>query len=214
MRAVIVANGPMAKPPLGTLVRRGGDLVVCVDGGAARSLTLGLKPDVVVGDMDSIDPALRQHLMEEGVRMVEFPRRKDETDLELAVRYAVTEGATDLVLLGALGGRIDHTLANLMLLASPELEGVGARIVEGNQEVFLVREEAVIEGKPGDTVSLLPLTEDAAGIYTEGLEYPLQDGVLTFGAARGVSNVLLDSKARVRLKKGLLLVVHHHQERS
>jgi thiamine pyrophosphokinase len=212
MNGVIVANGPMLEPPLTTLAARDADLVVCVDGGARHALALGLQPDVVVGDMDSVEPALRKRLQEEGVRLVDFPCRKDETDLELAVRYALREGATDLVLLAALGGRIDHTLANLMLLASPELEDVGVRVIEGNQELFLIRREAVIEGMPGDTVSLLPLAGDASGIYTEGLEYPLQDGVLKFGAARGVSNVLLNSKGRVRLRDGLLLLVHHHRE--
>jgi len=213
MKGVIVANGPMLEPPLATLTTRDVDLVVCVDGGARHALELGLQPDVVVGDMDSVEPSLRQRLEEEEVRLIDFPCRKDETDLELAVRYALAQGATDLVLLAALGGRMDHTLANLMLLASPDLGDVRVRVIEGNQELFLIRREAVIEGMPGDTVSLLPLAGDASGIYTEGLEYPLQDGVLKFGAARGVSNVLLNSKGRVRLRDGLLLLVHHHQER-
>jgi thiamine pyrophosphokinase len=211
MKGVIVANGPMLEPPLTALAARLADLVVCVDGGARQALALGLRPDVVVGDMDSMEPALRERLEEEGVQLVGYPCRKDETDLELAVKYALAKGATELILLAALGGRIDHTLANLMLLASPDLGEVRVRIIEGNQELFLVKKEAVIEGMPGDTVSLLPLTADAVGIYTEGLEYPLQDGVLKFGAARGVSNVLLASKGRVRLADGLLLVVHHHQ---
>ncbi len=212
MRAVIVANGPMTRLPLAELHLGEDDLVVCVDGGVQNALALGLRPHVVIGDMDSIEPEVRRRLELEGVRLVAHPPRKDETDSELAVRYALAEGATDLVLLAALGGRIDHTLANVMLLAIPELEGVRARLVDGNQELLLVRDEGFIEGRPGETVSLLPLAGDATGVYTEGLEYALHDGVLKFGAARGVSNVLVASQARVEVREGLLLLVHHHQE--
>ena len=211
MRVVIVANGPMPKAPFPGLRIEEEDLLVCVDGGARNALALGLRPRVVIGDMDSIGTELRQRLEKEGCRFVEHPSRKDETDSELAVKYALSMGATELVLLAALGGRIDHTLANIMLLAIPELSEVDARLVDGSQELLLIRDEIVIQGRPGDTVSLLPLSGDAVGIHTEGLEYPLDEGTLRLGAARGVSNVLVASQARVRVGAGLLLLVHHHQ---
>jgi thiamine pyrophosphokinase len=211
MRAVIVANGPSPEAPFPAFQVEPDDLVICVDGGARNALDLGLRPDVVIGDMDSLGSELSARL-QESVRLVTYPPRKDQTDLELAVRYALDEGATDLVLLAALGGRIDHTLANVMLLAMPELQGIRARLVDGPQELLLVRDKVVIEGRPGDTVSLLPLTKDAVGIYTQGLEYALKEGVLKFGAARGVSNVMKAEQATVRVSDGLLLVVHHHQQ--
>jgi thiamine pyrophosphokinase len=209
MRAAIIANGPMLKPPFHRHLVGEKDLVVCVDGGAKNALALGLEPQVVIGDMDSMEVSLREQLYEAGCRFLKYPSRKDETDSELAVRYALSQGATELVILGALGGRIDHTLANVMLLALPELEDVEVRLVEGDQEVFLIRDETVIEGQPGDMLSLLPLSGDVVGIYTEGLEYPLHNGTLNFGAARGVSNVLTQSQAAVRVESGLLLAVHH-----
>ncbi len=210
MRAVIVANGPLVRPPFRRFVMGEDDLVVCVDGGANNAIALGLKPDVVIGDMDSLGPELREHLEQEGCRFVEYPSRKDETDSELAVRYALSQGAKEFILLAALGGRIDHTLANIMLLALPELEAMGARLIDGHQEVLLVRDKVLMEGEPGDTVSLIPLSGDVVGIDTEGLEYGLQNGTLKFGAARGVSNVLVAAQASVRVKRGLLLLVHHH----
>jgi thiamine pyrophosphokinase len=211
MRAVIVANGPLPKPPFTQPRITNEDLVVCVDGGAGNALALGLEPSVVIGDMDSIEAELRRHLEREGCLFVEYPSRKDETDSELAVRYALSEGATELVLLAALGGRIDHALANVLLLAIPELSQISARIIDGNQELMLVRDEILIEGRPGDTVSLLPLAGDAVGIQTGGLEYPLSDGSLKFGAGRGVSNVLVAPRARVQVGGGLLVLVHHHR---
>lgn len=211
MRAVIVANGPMPQPPMPELDVGEHDLVVCVDGGAWNALGLGLQPHVVLGDLDSMEPELRQHLEQEGSQFVAYPARKDETDSELAVKYALERGATELVLLGALGGRIDHTLANIMLLAIPQLQGVRARMIDGSQELMLVSEEAVIEGHVGDVISLLPIGGDATGVHTEGLEYALRGEALKFGAARGVSNVLAAPRATVRVSAGLLLLVHHHQ---
>ncbi len=211
MRAVIVANGPLPRPPFPRPLVTSEDLVVCVDGGAGNALALGLEPRVVIGDMDSIDGELRRHLEREGCLFVEYPSRKDETDSELAVRYALSEGATELLILAALGGRIDHSLANVLLLAIPELSSASARMIDGNQELVLLRDEILIEGRPGDTISLLPLGGDATGISTEGLEYPLTDDSLEFGASRGVSNVLVAPRARVQVGDGLLLLVHHHR---
>ncbi|HUW96813.1 MAG TPA: thiamine diphosphokinase [Anaerolineae bacterium] len=211
MRAVIVANGPMPKPPHPGIRVQDEDLLICVDGGARNALALGLQPQVAIGDMDSMERELRMHLEGEGCRFVEHSPRKDETDSELAIRYALAQGATELVLLAALGGRIDHTLANVMLLALPELNEVRARLIDGNQELMLVRRETAIEGTPGDIVSLVPLCADAGDIHTEGLEYALHGGSLKFGAARGVSNVLVAARAKVKVGQGLLLLVHHHQ---
>jgi thiamine pyrophosphokinase len=182
-----------------------------VDGGAGNALALGLEPGVVIGDMDSIEAELRGHLEREGCLFVEHPSRKDETDSELAVKYALSEGATELLILAALGGRIDHTLANVMLLAIPELSSASARMIDGDQELLLLRDEIQIEGRPGDTISLLPLGGDVVGIRTEGLEYPLTDEPLEFGTSRGVSNVLVGPRAKVEVEEGLLLMVHHHR---
>lgn len=211
MRAVIVANGPLPKSPYPELRIGDEDLVICVDGGARNALALGVHPRVAIGDMDSMETGLRLQLQREGCRFVEHPSRKDETDSELAVRYALAESATELVLLAALGGRIDHTLANVLLLAIPELRGIEARVIDGNQELRLIEKEIVFEGRPGDTVSLVPLAGDVVGIHTEGLEYALSGGFLKFGAARGVSNVLVAPQASVKIGGGLLLLVHQHQ---
>jgi thiamine pyrophosphokinase len=211
MRAVIVANGPTPQPPFPDIRLRDEDLVICVDGGARNALALGLRPQVAIGDMDSMEPELRRQLERQGCRFVEHSPRKDETDSELAIRYALAQGATELVLLAALGGRIDHTLANVMLLALPELNEASARLVDGNQELMLVRGETTIEGRPGDLVSLIPLCADADEIHTEGLEYAVHGGSLKFGAARGVSNMLVTARATVAVGRGLLLLVHHHQ---
>ena len=214
MRAIIIANGQIHDNDLHRSLVAPTDLVICADGGAQQALALGLLPQVVVGDLDSFDESLLLRLEKMHCQFIVHPTRKDETDLELALRYAIDIGVGEILILGALGGRIDQTLANVLLLALPGLRSIRAKILDGRQEVFLVRDEALVEGQVGDILSLLPLTEQVTGIYTEGLEYPLKNGTLYLGPARGVSNTLTTPQARVRIGQGLLLaVMMHHSER-
>jgi thiamine pyrophosphokinase len=209
MYVVIVANAPnLDAAPYEALIRAA-DLLIAADGGALPLLRLDRLPRLVIGDLDSLDSASQATLLERGVELRRFPREKDETDLELALAHAATSGATTIDILGALGGRWDHTLANVALLGLTELRGRRVRLLDARQELFLVRDSAALEGQAGDTVSLLPLTPTARGVTTHGLLYPLQDATLHYERARGVSNVLLEPPGRVSLRDGLLLVVHH-----
>jgi len=207
MRAVIFANGEFIDPQGTQNLLGSNDLVIAADGGAHHALAIGISPHVIIGDLDSLSTDDRSRLEAAGSRIISFSSRKDETDLELALGHAVRHGATEIIVLAALGGRLDQTMANLMLLALPELSGLDTRIIEGLQTAFLIRDEASIEGRPGDTVSLIPLGGDAVGVTAEGLEWPLHEDTLRFGLARGVSNVLTASQGRVRVRQGLLLCV-------
>jgi thiamine pyrophosphokinase len=209
MDAVIVANAPnLDASPFAERIRAA-VLLLAADGGALPLLRLGIAPHLVIGDLDSLDTETEGELVRRGVELRRFPRAKDETDLELALLLAAERGATSIDVLGALGGRWDHTLANVAMLDMPELRGRSVRLLDGNQTLFVVRDAAMIQGARGDTVSLLPLTGAAHGVTTSGLLYPLAGATLSYERARGVSNVLLDPPARVSLQSGLLLVVHH-----
>ena len=209
MYAVIVASAPELDIAPYQEHIRAADLLIAADGGALPLLRAGIMPHVAIGDMDSIDAAGLAELEVHGIALRRFPREKDETDLELALLYAAAAGATAIDILGALGGRWDHTLANVALLALPELRTRRTRLLADRQTLFLVRDAAVLEGQAGDTVSLLPLAGDAYGVTTRGLRYPLDDATLSYERARGVSNVLLAPPGYVSLRKGLLLVVQH-----
>jgi len=210
MRAIIIANGQIHDGDFLRSLVAPTDLVICADGGVSNALALGLQPQVVIGDLDSFDSDLQAQLEGKGCQVLAYPARKDETDLELALYYAIEHGVDEILILGALGGRIDQTLANVLLLALPGSRSVRVKILDGRQEVFLIRDEALVEGQVGDTLSLLPLTEQVTGIYTEGLEYPLKNGTLYLGPTRGVSNTLTAPQARVRIGQGLLLAVVIH----
>jgi thiamine pyrophosphokinase len=214
MRAVIIANGRLSHPAVDRARLRPEDWILAADGGLHNCRRLGLTPSVLVGDLDSVEPADLPPLQSSGVTIVEHPQRKDETDLELALAYAVDHGAGEILILGALGDRWDQTLANALLLASPVLKAVPTWLVDGRQQVTLAHPGTplVLNGSPGDTVSLLPLLGDAHGVSTSGLEYPLDHETLLFAATRGVSNRLLGETASVQLAEGLLLVVHQQAD--
>ena len=213
MRAIIVANGSTDQGENYSHLLRPDDWVIAADGGAAVALKLGLHPRVVVGDLDSLPARVRSRLEKGGCLFVQHPAHKDETDTELAIQYALAHGAEEIVLLGATGGRLDHALANVFLLGLPALATVRARLVASRSEVWLLRggHELEIHGERGDTVTLLPLGQDAVGITTTGLEWAPHNDTLRFGPARGVSNVMASDTAQVALREGLLLVFHIRQ---
>ena len=209
MRAIIVANGSIEEDETYAQVMQADDVIIAADGGTLLALKLGLQPHVVVGDMDSLPPELRAELTARGCQFVSHSPRKDETDTELAIQYALRAGADEIVLLGAIGDRLDHTLANVLLLGMPELERTAATIIAGGTQVWLLRGGCELEfgGAAGDIVTLLPLGRDAIGVSTAGLEWALHNDALHFGPARGVSNVMTMPEARVRLREGCLLVL-------
>lgn len=206
-RAVIFANAELYDLGLAQAALRPGDWVIAADGGTRHCRALGLAADVVIGDFDSLGPGELVALQASKAQLVLYPVRKDQTDLELALRCAAEGGAKDILVFGGLGVRWDQTLANLLLLALPELSGARVRLLDGKQQIYLIRHKTTIEGRPGDTVSLIPLQGDASGVTTRGLEYPLDDGTLSFGSTLGISNVLLGESATVEVREGLLLCV-------
>jgi thiamine pyrophosphokinase len=184
--------------------------VIAADGGLAHARALGFVPDLLVGDLDSLDPADATEAARAGTEIRRASTDKDESDTELALLEAVRRGGTRVTLLGALGGpRLDHALANVWVLAHPGLAGVEITLLDGLTRVRLLTGPStlLLPGETGATVSLLPIGGDADGITTYGLRYPLQDESLRTGPARGLSNVRTTADAAVTLREGRLLVV-------
>lgn len=206
--ALIVGSAPVAPDDLRRLAARA-DLLICADGGADAALAAGLRPSLLVGDMDSISAESLSTLRDAGVRCIQHPTAKDETDLELAITLALEHGPQRMTIAGAIGGsRLDHTAGNLLLLALPTLRGVDVRLVGAASEALAVWDRREIAGSPGDYVSLLPLTPRVEGVRTEGLRYALHGETLLQGYTRGVSNELLAERAVVEVQGGCLLLIH------
>ena len=184
--------------------------VIAADGGLSRARGLGLHPNLLVGDLDSVDAAAADAAERDGTEILRASADKDESDTELALLEAVRRGATRVTVLGAFGGpRLDHALANLWLLAHPALAGVEITLLDGSTRARLLTGPAAqpLPGEVGATVSLLPIGGDAHGITTDGFRYPLHDEQLRTGPARGLSNVRTAPDASVTLREGRLLVV-------
>jgi len=212
MRAIIFANGDA--PDRKTIERwlTPTDRIIAADGGTRNALSLGIMPHVVIGDLDSLVEADRVELERAGVPFIVYPTHKDYTDLELALRYAVEQGATEIVIFSALGGRWDQSLANLMLLTLPDLAQVTTRIIDRTVSIEAIRDRAEIAGRVGDTLSLIALKGDAHGVTIEGCEYPLNDATLPFGATLGISNVLTQEIVKITVKQGEILAVQTRRE--
>lgn len=204
MHALVFANGELQPPP-GWQPRA--NLVIAADGGATHCRALGLYPHVLIGDLDSLDAHQLADLQAHGVQLISHAARKDETDFELALLRAQGVGATRVSVLGGLGRRWDHSLANLLLAADGRFAGLPITFLHGEQTLFVIRNETVLAAAIGTRVSLIPLNGAASGVRTLGLEYPLTSETLPFGGSRGVSNVVAAENARISLETGMLLCV-------
>jgi thiamine pyrophosphokinase len=205
---VIFVNGRLRSAKKLATFLRPDDWLIAADGGLRHLRRLGLAPHLLIGDLDSITDEELGWAQANGAEVRRYPPAKDETDLELALQAAVQTGSPAILLVAALGGRLDQTLGNLFLLLRPELEGLDVCLEDGREEVFLIREQAEVHGRKGDVVSLLPLNGPALGVSTRALLYPLRDETLHPDGTRGISNVMQTSAAQVSLRAGLLLCIH------
>jgi len=207
MKAIIICNGRIENYSCYNEHIRNADYIICADGGATHAKKLGLKPDVLMGDFDSINRDDFSYFNEMGIEILKFPVMKDMTDTELAVEHALNKGCDFVVLIGALGSRADHSLANVMLLKKMLDRGVKGIIVDENNEITLINDRIILEANNYTNVSLIPITEKVEGVTTNGLYYPLQDATIEMGSTWGISNKFISDRAEVSITKGLMLVV-------
>lgn len=208
MTAIIFANGNLdPTPELDALIKKA-DLIIAADGGANHCAQLNLIPDVLLGDLDSIFPEILESYKTEGTVINRHPKRKDATDLELALDLAVEKGSRSVWLVGALGGRWDMSLANIMLAAGDKYKHLKISLLGQDCSMHILHPAAhTIIGKPGQKVSILPLKGDAHGVTLDEFEYPLKDHDVPFGSSIGVSNVMQKDQGKVHFTQGILLCV-------
>ena len=208
MRIIIFANGDLPNLEKARTLLRPDDFILCADGGTRHALALGLTPNVVIGDLDSITKEERRKVVDAGVEVIKFPVDKNETDLELAIDHAVSLNPDQILILAALGGRMDQTLANIALLTNLQLATFNIKLSDGVEEIFFCRDQAKVEGRSGDIVSLIPWQGEVAGVFTENLRWHLHHETLYPDKTRGISNEMVGEAASVSINAGLLLIVH------
>lgn len=207
MKTLIVGNGSLDDKSLLIRYHRWADLVIAADGGLMHLKKAGLTSDVLLGDFDSIDLSeLVETKAHNNAELITFPKNKDYTDLELAVNLAIERGASEIVLLGVCGTRLDHTTANIHLLYKLTENNIKGYIEDEHNRIYLIKKHLTIKKQADYKVSILPLPPIAKGVTTKGLSYELTDADLIFGTGRGISNEFCDETATVSVNEGLLLI--------
>ena len=206
MKCVILSGGTPPGPEFLKCHIKTAGLFIGVDGAADFLVQIGITPDVLIGDFDTADPKSVTALERHGVKILRLEPEKNETDTEAAIEYAANAGADDIVILGALGGRVDHTLSNIMMLVRADRKGAACRITDEQCEMFVSDKTFILSGRPGQVISILPLTGEVC-VNAQGLKYPLQNLVLNWGSSRGISNVMQKGAASISIAGGYALIV-------
>jgi len=199
--AIVVCAGGPARAALPEMLDDA--MVIAADGGILEAERLGLRVDLLVGDLDSAP----EDALDRASRVERHPVDKDASDLELAVAAAVAADARRIVVVGGDGGRLDHLLGNAFLLASDRWADVEVEAVLGDARIWVVRGTRTIDGRPGELISLYAVGGRARGVSTDGLRWVLDDGELVPGSSLGLSNAFLGARARVRVREGVVLAI-------
>ncbi|MEA4815852.1 MAG: thiamine diphosphokinase [Lachnospiraceae bacterium] len=207
MKAVIFASADIYDYSFCKKYTDEADVIISCDGGARHCYALGIIPDYILGDFDSADPKILDYYRQKGVFEKKFPKKKDETDMELAFNCAFGLGASEITILGGIGSRLDHTLGNVHLLERALLKGVKATLINEKNKAELIDGHITVKGEKGDIVSLIPFKGDVKGVTLKGMEYPLLDAYIPYDSTIGISNIMLADEADISFKEGLLLVI-------
>ena len=210
-RIIIFANGELPDINKARALLQKDDYILCADGGMRHALALDLKPDLVIGDMDSAERSDLQKMQADGVSIELFPRDKNETDLELAINKAIELAPQQIIIVAALGGRLDQTFANIALLTDLRLSTFNLRLDDGVEEIFFCRDQAQVHGRSGDIISLIPWGGSVHQIQTQGLRWSLNKETLYPEKTRGISNEMTGDVATIKIESGLLLLIHRRQ---
>ncbi|WIV10810.1 thiamine diphosphokinase [Proteiniborus sp. MB09-C3] len=204
MKALIISNGDLSDISLAKYFDDA-DIVICADGGARHLFNEDLVPDTIIGDLDSLDEEALNSFQKLGVNFEKYPTHKDKSDTELAIEFAIDKGATDITLLGATGSRMDHSLANILILYRLVNQNINAVIVDSHNEMFITKSLLKLDNKDGHFVSVIPLTDSK--VTLKGFEYDTNSVEFNFGSTLGVSNIIKDEEGLIEIESGICLVI-------
>lgn len=212
MKICIILNGKIKNYDYikNIITKNNYDYIICADGGANHSYKMGITPDYIIGDLDSISSNIIDFYKLKNVKFEKFPSKKNETDTEICVYLASRLNAKEIDFIGALGGRLDHMIANINLLYYVRNQGIYTKIISEDEDIYIaINEEISISGDMGDTISVIPLNGDAKGVTLNRLEYPLNNYDMKFSLPLGISNVMLDKKCNIKVEQGSLIIIRN-----
>ncbi|SHJ55421.1 thiamine diphosphokinase [Clostridium cavendishii DSM 21758] len=206
MKCLIVTGGTEPKEMLFKEEVAKAELLIAADKGVETYFKYNVRPDFLLGDLDSAISVSKEFL--DSIKIIKFNPEKDFTDTELAVEKAIELGATEIVLLGATGTRLDHVIGNLGILNRCLSKNVRAIIKDDNNKIFVVNKGCNLFGEKGQFISFQALGEEVKGFSIKGAKYPLDSYNLSFGDPRTISNEFLDSSIHIDFKTGKILVIY------
>lgn len=187
------------------------DYIIGADGGCNHLYKMDIMPKYIIGDLDSIDKNLVDYYKNKNVFFKKYPSHKDETDSEICLHLAKELKAKEVDFYGSLGGRIDHTLANIGLMHYARNMDMKPRIITSEEEIVIIEnEEITLYGKKGDTISIIPIIGDANNVTLSKLEYPLSDGKIRYLSPLGISNVMLEDECSIKIEDGYALIIRNY----
>lgn len=207
MKTVIICSGEIKNYKDMEAVVRSADLIICADGGAIHAMNMGITPNILLGDFDSIDEDVLNYYNSDKIEKIQYPAVKDMTDSEIAVDLAIAKGSEEVIIIGGGGLRMDHFLGNVFLLKKFLDIDIKASIVDEKNEIILINKHCKIQKINNRKLSLVPISQSVNGIVTKGLQYELLGENLLFGSTRGISNEFCDDEAEIEIQNGLLLVI-------
>ncbi len=207
MKILVISSGQIKDYSELIQLTNSSDYIICADGGLDHLLKIKEKPDIVVGDLDSITTEGIKYIHDNSIETMKFPARKNMTDTELAVDLAISKKATCITLVGVTGSRIDHSLANILLLRHIKNVGIDCRIIDNNNVVYYTKDKLKINKKEDSYLSVVPLTLDGAIVTLKNVAYPLDKHLIEYGSTLGISNEIEDEFADIQIHKGEVLVI-------
>ncbi|GAA0861097.1 thiamine diphosphokinase [Paraclostridium tenue] len=210
MKACILLNGEVNNIDYIKDVIENNDYryIICADGGAKHLYKLNIVPNYIIGDLDSLEESIINYYKNKYVNFKKFPQRKDETDAQLCIHLAKDLKISEIHLIGALGGRIDHTIANINLMYYIKELGINPIIKSKYEDLYMIENEGInVKGKKGDIISIIPAKGDVSGVTLENLEYPLENAIIKYGNPIGISNVMKSNQCSIKVKNGCLIIV-------
>lgn len=210
MSVLIIGNGSSFNKYSNEEVFSNIELIICADGGLSKAEILGLVPDIIIGDFDSVNYSmLKKYEDMDDIEIIKYPAEKDYTDMELAIDIAVARGYKDMIILGATGTRLDHTMANMMLLEKYYIQGIKIKIIDNNNVIQIISDNTklTLQYKKNYFISIVPITEEINDLTLKGFKYPLNKVNVKRGSTLCISNEINVKVSEVTLRKGTAFLI-------
>lgn len=208
MKVLIVSSGSIKNCEILKKEIENNDYVICADGGLDHLMKIDKKPDLLVGDLDSLSLSGKQYIAEKDIEVMKFPTKKNMTDSELAVEFAKKNNATDITLIGSTGSRLDHSIANIFMLRKLNLMGIKSKVVDDNNSIVYSRDYIeVLKDSDKKYLSVLPISLEGATVTLEGLVYPLDKYHIDYSSTIGISNEIYEDTAIIKIHNGEVLII-------